>query len=117
MKSRLGFAALFCAVMAAGVANADWGAVGIQTDGPGYGAAWNFTDEQSAYDAVWEECGGYCDEIFTVFNACAAIAQAGNGAWGFSPGSSRAAAESNALDVCYQYGGNSCRVRARVCSG
>lgn len=112
-----GAAIAACVAMTAGAASAEWGAVGIDTTGDGYGWSAGYTYESDAYNRVWNECGGYCDQIFTFYNECAAISQASNGAWGWSTGGNRGSAESGALSWCRQYGGRDCYIRVWACSG
>ena len=91
-----------------------WGAVGI-----GPGGAWGYSygqySEQDAINTLQNECGWDCDTVRTFYNTCGAMASGSNGSWGFGWGGSRAIAEGNALDYCYQYG-NNCQVRVWACS-
>lgn len=101
----------------AGMAHADWGAVGFDSNGTRVAWSHDYGNEAGAYNRVWSECGGYCDQIFTFYNQCGAIARASSGAWGWSLGGSRGAAESGAVGYCRQYGGRDCRVVVWACSG
>ncbi|WP_296763542.1 DUF4189 domain-containing protein [Sediminimonas sp.] len=91
-----------------------WGAVGF-----GPGGAWGYAhgqrSAQQAHDVAQNGCGWACTEMRTFYNACAAIAVADNGAWGWATEKNRELAESSAMNYCMDNGFN-CRVRVWSCS-
>lgn len=91
-----------------------WGAVMIGPNGA-WGFSHSWPSEQQAYDAAMQECRYDCTEVRTFANACAAIAQASNGYWGWGQGGNRSAAENTAINYCAN-GGYDCRVRVWACS-
>lgn len=78
-----------------------WGAVGIGPNGA-YGYAYDYGSEQGALDRMYAECPS-CNTSYTFVNACGAIAQAHDGAWGSGWGTSRQLAEHYAGQTCSQY--------------
>ena len=121
MKIWIGLYAFASVLITAGAAmagqcgyNQCWGAVGIGPYGT-YGYSHSYSSENAAWNRAQSECGGNCTNIKTFYNTCGAMASASNGAWGFGWAGSRAAAESNALDYCYD-SGNDCRVVVWSCS-
>ncbi|WP_374448774.1 DUF4189 domain-containing protein [Stella sp.] len=57
-----------------------------------------------------------CAVLVWFWNACAALATAGNGAFGSDHAADRGAAQQSALRICSSYGGANCRVVQTVCS-
>ncbi|MBO9476308.1 DUF4189 domain-containing protein [Shimia sp. R11_0] len=91
-----------------------WGAVAIGQGGV-WGWAHSHYSEQSAINALQNECGGNCDNLHTFYNSCGAIAEGSSGNWGFGEGATRAHAEYTAKAYCATYGGG-CEIRAWACS-
>lgn len=91
-----------------------WGAVGVGPNGA-YGFSHSWATEQDAINAAQEGCGWSCDNMRTFYNACAAIAVASNGGWGWAYDVNRSRAEQTALSYCRDFG-PSCVVRVWSCS-
>lgn len=91
-----------------------WGAVGF---GPNGARAFShsYRQENSAYNRVYDECGGNCTIIKTFFNSCGAIASGPNGGWGWGYAPGRGRAERIAMDYCRK-NTRGCRIRAWACS-
>lgn len=91
-----------------------WGAVAA---GPGtiFGYAYGHPSPEAAARIAQQGCKGRCDKLETFANACAAIAVADNGAWGWAYEKNRDLAESSAMNYCMDYGSN-CQVRVWTCS-
>lgn len=92
-----------------------WGAVGIGPNGAA-GFSYNYSSENGALDRMYAECPS-CNSWYTFANACGAIAQAPDGAWGSGWGDTRELAEYYAGQTCAQYtrsGG--CRTAVWACS-
>ncbi|SMX33238.1 DUF4189 domain-containing protein [Maliponia aquimaris] len=92
-----------------------WGAVGIGPHGAA-GYSFNYSSENGALNRMYAECPS-CNSTYTFVNACGAIAQAADGAWGSGWGDTRELAEYYATQTCAQYtrsGG--CRTAVWACS-
>ncbi len=57
-----------------------------------------------------------CSVLVWFWNACAALATAGNGAFGGDHAPDRKTAQQSALRICADYGGANCKVVRTVCS-
>lgn len=106
---------IFAAPVSAGSCgyNQCWGAVGIGS-GTIWGYSYGLPNESSALDRLYVECP-LCENVYTFFNTCGAIAKDSNGAWGSGWGDTRELAEFYAVDTCYKYG-TDCAPAVWACS-
>jgi hypothetical protein len=80
------------------------------------GSSWNYGCADEAKNAAVGYCGqADCQTATWVGNGCAALANANNGAWGWSWSGDQGTADYQALSACMQRGGG-CRVVAQLCS-
>ena len=91
-----------------------WGAVAIGQAGQ---TGWSYgqASESAANGVAQDGCGWNCTVVRTFYNACAAIAVADNGAWGWAYEKNRELAESSAMNYCMDNGYN-CTVKVWSCS-
>lgn len=91
-----------------------WGAVAIGQAGQ---TGWSFgqPSESAASNVAQDGCSWSCSVVRTFYNACAAIAVADNGAWGWDYEKNRELAESSAMNYCMDSGYN-CAVKVWSCS-
>lgn len=82
----------------------------------------DYPSEQSAEAAALKNCRDEdatdttCRTLLTFHNACGSFAEASNGAFGTSWGTSEALAEMWAVDTCQKYGGADCKPSITACS-
>jgi hypothetical protein len=116
LRLALGFAGVVAAVPAALAA----GALAIGACGA-YGQAFGFKTAAAAQHSAMQQCREPgCRIVATLFRNCAALAvDAANpcGAHGTGTARQLAAAQNEALRLCYRDGGADCVIRTFVCDG
>ena len=98
-----------------------FGAIAYSEITGGYGYSYDYANRAAAETAAVRACEantgyGDCFALIWFQNACGALAQASNGAYGAAWDSYQAGAEYRAIDTCSSYGGYDCVVTRWVCT-
>ncbi|MBO9664873.1 DUF4189 domain-containing protein [Dokdonella sp.] len=118
--SKRALASWLMAAATATAASTAWGVGALAVGSCGaYGTSYGHDYVDGARRSALRRCGDYdCDVVLTIRNECAAFANSVDdscGPRGWAYAQSRREAENLAMDFCYRYGGDRCRVRAWVC--
>lgn len=92
-----------------------WGAVAFGPFGA-HGYSYDQPDQNRARELAMRGCKQRCTVVRTFFNACAAIAEADDGAWGWAWAETPGLAIQNATRQC-EARGTGCEIRVWACSG
>ncbi|AKG22898.1 DUF4189 domain-containing protein [Calothrix sp. 336/3] len=99
----------------------NYGAIAYSRQTRANGTSWNFATRDAAERAAVRECERYsgsgdCQSMIWFRNACAALAEADNGALGWAWNRDRGPAEREAVRQCFRYRGDNCKVIRWTCT-
>lgn len=120
MVRMAGMLTLACFMVLQPAAAWAWGAIAVSnTQASRSGYAYDYPTKQAAIDRAVRECGRGCKAVVTFRNGCGAYAYGAYGKdteYGTGVGSSRAAAEDEALFDCEMMLWGECRIRVWACN-
>ena len=115
MLAALAPALLVSLALSPAAAADNYGAIAFSQDSGKVGWSYDYRSRSEAEERALEECGGDCEVVLWIMNACGALATGDDNGYGTGWAGTRERAEEIALTNCEENADN-CRINRWICT-